>query len=493
MNILQNRLNRRNRPVKAPRQSLIRSLALACLAASLGSAQAAASSPAGNSAGLLQPGRFVHIPGPNPVLVHGNPGAWDDGVIEAADAFHDGDTYYFYYHGTAQGTGYRLGVATASHPLGPFRKHGTKPILDLGPRGSWDERHVACGMVLREGEGRYLMFYSGLPATNSVPAGWSIGLATASHPLGPWKKYERNPVLEGFGYVGGVVKLNGKYHLYTEHPIGSTAPDYGPISLATADQPTGPWTRWNKNPVLPAGEKGAWDAGGFSEGEVLHFGGMFHLFAGGATVHPERIRTQESIGYASSADGFQFVKHPANPVAPREAIPNAAALSEVHALIEPPFIYLYHTLRYKEPRRPEDRAKFPNIEDLGIQVLATERPFQLTMPVLHRETLGPLAATALADSPPLCLGSGAQVELSVECNHSSRATKGIRVHVRASDDGLRWGETDTLSFDLDLRTKGTSRASRVVEPKPRFLKVLIMNLDPAESASGVTVTARLRG
>jgi hypothetical protein len=53
--------------------------------------------------GLLVPGQFLHIPGPNPILVPGAAGAWDDGVIEAADAFHDDQTFYLYYHGTGQG------------------------------------------------------------------------------------------------------------------------------------------------------------------------------------------------------------------------------------------------------------------------------------------------------------------------------------------------------------------------------------------------------
>lgn len=485
------RPKRRTRLVKNLVLSLSCALSLFSLNAWLASAQGA--STTGKRAGLLQPGQFVHLPGPNPVLVHGAPGAWDDGVIEAADAFHDGNTYYFYYHGTGQGTGYRLGVAIASQPLGPFRKHGTRPILDLGPRGSWDDRHVACGMVLREGENRYLMFYSGLSSTNAGPGGWSIGLAMAPHPLGPWKKHERNPVLTGFGYVGGVVKVGGKYHLYAEHPIGATGPDYGPISLAIARDPTGPWTRWDKNPVLHAGEKDAWDDGGFSEGEVLHFNGMFHLFAGGAKIHPVRIRSQESIGYAFSTDGYHFRKHPGNPVAPREAIPNTAALAEVHALIEPPFVYLYHTLRYREPRRPEDQAKFPNLEDLGIQVLALERPFQLKMPMLRRETLGPKIITTLTDCPPLCLADVTQAEILVECTYGPRARQGIRVHVRTSEDGLRWSETDALTFDLDSRAKGISHASRAVKPKPRFLKVLIENRDATESASGVTVTANLQG
>lgn len=86
-------------------------------------------------------------------------------------------------------------------------------------------------------------------------------MATASDPLGPWTKFEGNPLLVDFGYVGGVVQTQGKYRLYTAHPIGSTGPDYSPMSLAQADLPTGPWIRWPQNPVLAAGPQGAWDDG----------------------------------------------------------------------------------------------------------------------------------------------------------------------------------------------------------------------------------------
>ena len=69
---------------------------------------------------------FIQIPGPNPILRHGDdPDLWDGGVIEACNVIKDGETYYLYYHGTPldaerfSRAGYRLGVATAPHPLGP--------------------------------------------------------------------------------------------------------------------------------------------------------------------------------------------------------------------------------------------------------------------------------------------------------------------------------------------------------------------------------------
>jgi hypothetical protein len=438
----------------------------------------------------LAPGQFVQIPGPNPVLLPGPRGAWDDGVIEAADALRDGPTYYFYYHGTGAGKGYRLGVATANGPLGPFRKHGKVPILDLGSPGSWDDRNVACAMVLKEGPDNYWMWYS---ATGSSPqhAKWSIGLATAAHPLGPWKKHAGNPVLLDFGYVGGVVKVKGKYFLYTAHPIGSTGPDYSPMALAVADSPTGPWNRWPNNPVLKEGPKGTWDHGGFSEAEVFCAGGVFHMFYGGATIHPERIRTQESIGYAFSTDGYNFTKHPLNPVAPRETNPNAAAFAEVHTIYDPPFVYLYHTLRYLAPRTPADAKAFPMVEHLGIQVLATARPFDLDMPVLQRETLGPKTATPLADSPPVSLNGIARATVTAQCVYHAKATKGLRIHVLPSDDGAQWKQPVLLSSDC--KPGQSSRTTWPLDLRPRFIKIVVENPDSAESVANVEIMVRLGG
>jgi hypothetical protein len=454
----------------------------------------AADAPAdpGRHNDLLRAARFIQIPGPNPILVPGDEGAWDGGVIEAADALKDLGTYYFYYHGTGSGKGYRLGVATASHPLGPFRKHGDNPVLDLGSKGSWDDRHVACAMILKEGIDRYLMWYSGHGASPKH-RGWSIGLATARSPVGPWKKHPDNPIIKNFGYVGGVVKVKGKYYLYTAHPIGSTGPDYSPMALATAEHPSGPWTRWPKNPVLRQGEWGEWDDGGYSEGEVLYFGGVFHMFYGGAKLFPERIRTRECIGYAYSTDGTNFIKYGRNPVATRMANPNAAAFAEVHAIYEAPLVYLYHTLRYKQPRTAADRARFPGVENLGVQVLATATPFRLDMPVLSRKTLRPKTTTSLLDSPPVCLDAVSRVALTVECTHSKKATSGIRIRVRSSYDGIHYDSTDLCRFDERARPGWSWQKTFELDTGVRCIKVLVENTDPSEAVSDLKVTATLGG
>ncbi|MBM4046958.1 MAG: hypothetical protein FJ279_17785, partial [Planctomycetes bacterium] len=387
---------------------------------------------------FLKPRPFIQIPGPNPILTSGLKGAWDEQCIEACDAVKDFETYYLFYHGVPKDkarwgdVGYQVGLATAKHPLGPWQKFGDGPVLTVGPKGSWEDSSVACAAILREKPDRYLMFYSG----RSKDTPWGIGLATAPNVAGPWTKCDKNPLIPNFGYVGGIVKFKGKYHLYTTHPIGSTAPDYAPFCLALADAPEGPWTPWSGNPVIREGEKNVWDDGGYSEAKVTFWDGVFHAFYGGAKEYVPRRETRESIGYAYSFDGFNFIKYGGNPVAAREADPNMAAFAEVHTLFEPPFIYAYHTIRYVDPKAvPFSKGRTTVFEDLGVQVLVMQTPFSLPMPALVKDWLSAGVCTELSDSPAIALSNVSKASLTAECECASSAQAGLRVHVRSSPDG----------------------------------------------------------
>ena len=426
---------------------------------------------------------FIHILGPNPALIPGDEKAWDGYVIESCDIFKDHHTYYWYYHAVGKDKdlwpeGYRIGVATAPSPLGPWTKYEKNPIMDLGPRGSWEDGWVACACILKEGAyniergtAKYYMWYSGGSYKEGVVG--NIGLATASNPLGPWKKYEGNPIIEDFGYLCGVVRLDGKFYMYTEHPIGVT--DHGPFCLATADKPEGPWTRYEGNPVLPPGDWGAWDASGFSEAKVLYHEGVFHCFYSGS-----RTPKLESIGYAYSVDGHNFTKYSGNPVVPKEGTPDASAYAEVQALIEPPFVYLYHTLRYISKKG----------EDLGIQVLSINPHFSLAMPILNLDSLAPSTASGLAACCPASLESVSNLVLTTKCTYDADAKAGLRIHVRSSYDGTNYDNVDLYSFDIDLKAGQTIRKTVELTPKARFVKVIAENLDNSCNAT-VKIAATL--
>lgn len=127
------------------------------------------------------------------------PGFWDaDNVHNPLVLEFDGK-YYLYYsgdYGPRDGTkeGWwihrnhqRLGVAVADHPAGPWKRFD-KPLLEPTP-GSFDGLLVNSPTVARDRAGRYVMVYKGV-SEGPMPFGGKVrmGLATASHPLGPWKK-----------------------------------------------------------------------------------------------------------------------------------------------------------------------------------------------------------------------------------------------------------------------------------------------------------------
>ncbi len=319
---------------------------------------------------LLKVGNFKVIPAHNPAITVPDPSSksgdkfWDSRCIESSDAFYDNGTYYWYYHGSGS-KGYQIGVATSKNPLGPWEKYDKNPILE-SESDTWESYYVACAFVVKH-KGGYIMFYNGSKNTREGEE-VGLGIAYADHPLGPWTKGPANPIMKypaGKGhYLGGIMKVKDKWYMFATY-FDQIVPDYGHCYLATAKSPEGPWTK-RKEPVILAGNEGEWDEGGFSEFEVQYYNGLFHAFYGGTKNNEER---EESIGYAWSADGIHWTKHPENPVCPISNIDNAFSFAEVHSIIEYPRIYLYYTLRYKATPEGYNEEWFPWIEDLGIQVI----------------------------------------------------------------------------------------------------------------------------
>jgi len=462
---------------------------------------------------------LIHVLGPSPAISPSvGSSAVDSLMLESCDVLKDLDTYYWYYHARSRDEkrwprGYRICVATAPSPLGPWKKYNENPILDQGPEGSWDHESVDGAVVMKEGAydlksgtEKYYMWYSA-----GGPTGRHIGLATSANALGPWKKYEGNPVARAFGYLGGVVKANGKFYMFVQHPIGDT--DQGPYKVAVADKPEGPWTKFEGNPVMTPGEWGAWDDGGYSEARVRYHDGIFHWFYGG-TKNPKL----ESIGYAYSFDGLNWIKYGANPVVSLDRVPDAAGLAEVHCFIEGTYIYLYHTLRYftgegtargvssyttvTTKSSADQPVALPLLshgynvydtrwrtEDLGIQVLTIDPHYKITFPILMMDSLGSRQSSRLQDCLPVSLQAASTLALGTECTYESSSKAGLRLHVRASDDGVHYDTVDLQALDIDLQAGKMVRKTVELKPSMKFAKVFVENLDSEHSVKAVEVTA----
>ena len=102
----------------------------------------------------------------------------------------------YYYQA---GSPVRIGLARSANGH-QWQKNGA-PVLDVGPRGSWDERVVADPYVIRAGAG-YYMFYLGQDRARRQ----RLGVAMSDDGV-TWWKLRSNPILELGGY--GAFDENG--------------------------------------------------------------------------------------------------------------------------------------------------------------------------------------------------------------------------------------------------------------------------------------------
>ncbi len=465
---------------------------------------------------------LVHILGPSPALSP-NPdfSAVDSKMLESGDIFKDQDTYYWYYHARSQDQerwpkGYRICVATSPNILGPWLRYDKNPILDQGKEGEWDSWSVDCVVMLKEGAydieqntETYYMFYAA-----GGPTGRHVGMATADNPLGPWLKYENNPILEDFGYLGAVIRREGKFYMFAQYPVDART-DQGPYRIATADKPEGPWTKYEGNPVITPGDWGAWDDGGYSEAAPRYHEGVYHLVYGGTKSYK-----LESLGYAYSFDGINWQKYSANPVVPLGRVPDGSGFAEVHCYVEGAYIYVFHTLRYftgegtarglssYKPITEQDYGKeamtehilYYNkdlysgkwvTEDLAIQVLTIDPKFKLAMPVLHNVSLNPGQSTRLEECLPIGLEAATTLSIATECKYAADAKAGLLVHVRTSNDGVHFDTVDQYVFEIDFQPGKPTRKTVDISSNARFVKVMVENLDKSNSVESLNVTATI--
>lgn len=433
---------------------------------------------------------FIHIPGPNPILIPGKPGSWDDGILEACDIFKDAGKYYLYYHGRGNGENYRIGVAVSDSPLGPFVKYGNQPILDLKGFGVSDDAYIACGSVFKESVDQYYLFYS--LQQKSDPHNFYIGLATANHPLGPWIKYEKNPIMQNFGYVGGITKKDGKYYMFNEYPNRVQADDYGTISVATADAPEGPWIPCREAPVMDVEDWGTWDDAGYSECNVKYDGNLFHTFYGGGKTHKIRLRSEESVGYAYSVDGKHFTKYSKNPVARRENIAYGAAMAEVCFLMEYPYIYLYHTLRYSESWCQDTEKKFPFAEHIGVEILSVADRFCVSYPVYSIDILKPGERVSDPNKLPLTVAEANQFSLTVSCEFGEKAASPL---VISAYTGTNEKDLDTepyQSFTVPVSPGKKIQKTFTCPICARFVRFVAENTDNTSPVQNISLSITLK-
>ena len=258
--------------------------------------------------------------------------------------------YYWYYH-TWKGH-YYINVVSSASPTGPWMQN-PDPLLEPGTE-AFESKSVACATVVEEA-GTFYMFYSGEnPKDNS----WSVALAVASHPLGPWHKV--GELLPGFGYVTSVSHHDGRYFMYAQ---SNQQNDYGPTVVASSASLLGPWTV--EGVALPTLEE-PWESAGTEGGTVLRINNQYVLFyAGGHYVDQIRLHAHDSIGAAFSIDGLHFARSSSNPVVSNPS----ASIGNVSALSEDGKIYLFYTYRVNDGAKASESLgeTVLNVSDIPVE------------------------------------------------------------------------------------------------------------------------------
>lgn len=144
--------------------------------------------------------------------------------------FKDDDGKYYLYH-VRFNKGNYLWVAEFDMKKGGIKPETLKQCMDCTEpwekTPNYKSAPVMEGPTVMKWDGVYYLFYS---ANHFMNIDYSVGYATASSPLGPWKKHPNSPIIHrslvgenGSGH-GDVFKgLDGKYYyVYHVHRLDST-------------------------------------------------------------------------------------------------------------------------------------------------------------------------------------------------------------------------------------------------------------------------------
>ena len=184
---------------------------------------------------------------PTPILVHGKrqpkdpanlPLAWELNNIGTPSVYHENGQFFVFYHGFGRRSGGETGrgqkrepddcqVGLATGPeLTKLKRVGNGPLVKTS-KAQWDSGTIGRRSVLKQ-EDYYYMVFEGSTEQPYDKAKWSSGLARSKAITGPWEKFEQNPILptteSGFGYDGPeFVQIGPTLYIYFRSPQGPTS------------------------------------------------------------------------------------------------------------------------------------------------------------------------------------------------------------------------------------------------------------------------------
>jgi len=265
-----------------------------------------------------------------PVIRAGPDGTFKEAHVLVGGIIEHEGMYYQYFSGSRfgcqEGGGAReIGVAH-SRDLRRWVVE-PEPILRIGAKGSWEPTGIYCSAALVTAEGRIAVLW----AAQNYPSWGGFGVAFADHPLGPFHKFEGNPIYKFVSHAHefDVIRTDepGRRYLmffsgFTEKPSRGSAGDRGYI-LYSDDLIH--WQGHERNPVFGPETIDNWDAVHIRPRSLNRIDDSWYLWYEGAnqwdppTLVADGTKVSgwwDTVGLARSKDLINWEYYPRNPALP---------------------------------------------------------------------------------------------------------------------------------------------------------------------------------
>jgi len=207
-----------------------------------------------------------------------------------------------------------------------YERYASNPVLELGGSEEWDDVDCNNPNVLWDAaNNRWILYYSGYGADE--PNIQHMGLAYADDPHGPWTKFEENPVMtaneeDDWGaFNGGLVWWNGLWHHY-----------YCSSGASVIRHATSPdLINWTRHGIAIDKDNASWNSNGVfdAHARVLQDNSGIEVWYCGYDG------TNRWIGRAVTYDGHNFIQDSDNPILDTPVWSATRALGEPAVWVPP--------------------------------------------------------------------------------------------------------------------------------------------------------------
>lgn len=172
------------------------------------------------------------------------PGTWGQNEFWAPEVVKYNDSYFLFYSASSKDTGKRICVARSDSPLGPFAEYKT-PLIE-------SDKALIDAHPFIDDDGRAYLYYTLDMSDNKISEIYVVELNSEMNGIKDSPVFCIRPSQKWEGTVWNeapyVLKHDGKYYLmYSANCF--VDPYYG-VGYAVADNPKGPWSKYEDNPIL---------------------------------------------------------------------------------------------------------------------------------------------------------------------------------------------------------------------------------------------------